>query len=147
MHKGALSDGPDLAACEPAGQPARGGWAERLGQLAALGAELAVQAGTWECGTCIGVGSFVAAWREIGSPGELSGAAGRPAESEPGRALSPPAEATVGCRAVALPGRRCGLLRRPAPDTTRAGRPRRREEADPREVSELHLPKTRATFD
>ena len=33
MHKGALSDGPDLAACEPAGQPARGGWAERLGQL------------------------------------------------------------------------------------------------------------------
>ena len=43
MHKGALSDGPDLAACEPAGQPARGGWAERLGQLAALGAELAAE--------------------------------------------------------------------------------------------------------
>ena len=63
---------------------------------------------------------------EIGSPGELSGAAGRPAESEPGRALSPPEEAAVGCRAVALPGRRCGMPRRPAPGTTRAGRPRRR---------------------
>ena len=47
VHKGALPDGPDLAACEPAGQPARGGRAERLGQLAALGAHLAVQASAW----------------------------------------------------------------------------------------------------
>ena len=47
MHEGALSDGADLAAREPASQPGRGGRAERLGQLAALGARLAVQAGAW----------------------------------------------------------------------------------------------------
>eukprot|EP00964_Phaeocystis_antarctica_P026617 scaffold14992_cov69-Phaeocystis_antarctica.AAC.9 len=119
--EGALSDGADLAAREPAGQPGRGGRAERLGQLAALGARLAVQAGAWVRNVQRGRQLRRGPTESAASESELSGAAGR---DELGPALTArggQAAELWHCQDGAL-----AMLRRRAPGTTRASRPRRR---------------------